>query len=61
MVSFALHDRLTSRSSINLFKNFAPDIVEVRSLNVEVRNYIDVPLQIAGIEVEYPLLVVTNL
>ena len=61
MVSIALHDRLPSRPSINSFKNSAPDIVKVGGASAEVRGYIDVPLQIAGIEVAHPLQVVTNL
>ena len=61
MVSFARYDRLPSRPSINSFKNSAPDIVGVKSASAEVRGYIDVLLQIAGIEVAHPLLVVSNL
>ena len=61
MVSSALYDRLPSRPSINSFKNSAPDIVGVDGASAEVRGYIDVPLQIAGIEVVHPLLVNSNL
>ena len=60
MVSSALHDRLQSRLSINALKNSAPDIVGVGSASAEFRGFIDVPLQIAAIEVAHPLLVVTN-
>ena len=60
MVSSALYDRLPSRPSINSFKNSALNIVGVAGESAEVRGYIDVPLQIAGIEVAHPLLVVTN-
>ena len=49
IMSSALYDRLTSRPSINSFKNSAPDIVGVGGASVEARGYIDVPLQIAGI------------
>ena len=61
MVSSALHNRLPSRPSINSFKIWAPNIVEVGGVSAEVRGYIDGPLQIAGIKVAHPLLVVTNL
>ena len=61
MVSFALHDRLPSRPSINSFKYLAPDIVGVGGASAEVRGYIDMPLQIAGIAVAHPLLVVSEL
>ena len=61
MVSSALYDRLPSRPSINSFKNSAPDIIGVGGASAEVRGYIDVPLQIAGIEVADPLLVVSEL
>ena len=61
MVSSALHDRLPSRPSINSFKNSALDIVVVGGASAEVRGYIDVALQPAGIEVAHLLLVVSNL
>ena len=61
MVSSARYDRLPSRPSINLFRNSAPDIVGVGGASAEVRGYIDVHLQIAGIKVVHPLLVVSNL
>ena len=61
MESSALYDRLPSRSSINSFKNSAPDIVGIDGASAEVRDYIDGSLQIAGIEVAHPLLVVSNL
>ena len=61
MVSSAQHDRLLSRPAINSFKNSAIDIVGVGGESAEVRGYIDVLLQITGIEVAYPLLAVTNL
>ena len=61
MVSSAIHDRLPSRPSINLFKHSAPDIVGVGGASAEVRGDIDVPLQIVGIELAHLLLIVTNL
>ena len=61
MVSSALYDRLPSRPSINSLWNSAFDIVGVGGASVEVRGYIDVPLQIAGIKVADLLLVVSDL
>ena len=61
MVSSAIHDRLPSCFSINLFMNSARDIVTVGNASAEVKGCIDVPLQFAGIEVAHPLLVVSNL
>ena len=60
MVSSALYNRLPLRPSINSFKNLAPDIVGVGNASAKVRGYIDVTLQIAGIEIAHPLLVVSN-
>ena len=61
MVNSALYDLLPSRTAINSFKISASDIVGVGGTNAEVRGYIDVSMQIAGIELAHPLLVVTNL
>ena len=61
MVSSSLHDSLPSRSVINLFKNNVSYIVGVGGASAEVKGYIDVSLQIAGIKVAHPLLIVTNL
>ena len=61
MVYSTLNDRLPSRPSINSFKNSAPNIVGVSGASAEVRGYIDAPLQIVGIEVAHPLLIVLNL
>ena len=61
MVSSAHYIRLPTRPAINSFKNSAPNIVRVSSASAEIRGYIDVPLQIAKIEIARTLLVVTNL
>ena len=61
ILSCALYDSLPWRPSINSFKNSAPDIIGVGGASAKVRGYIDVPLQIAGIEVAHALLVVSNL
>ena len=60
MVSSARYDRLPSRPSINSVKTSTPDIVGICGGRSEVINYIDLPLQIAGIEVAHPLMVVLN-
>ena len=61
IMNSTLHDRLPSRPSINSFKNSAPDIVAVGDASAKVIGYIDVPRQIAGIEVAHSLLVVSEL
>ena len=61
MVSSGLYDLLPSRLSINSFKNSAPHIIGVGGASAEVRGYIDVPLQIARIEVAHSLMVGSNL
>ena len=61
MLSSTLYARLPSKPAIHLFKNSAPEIVGVGGASAEVRGYVDVPLQIAGVEVAHPLLVVQNL
>ena len=60
-ISSALYESLPSRPAINLFKNSSLIIVEVGGASVVVRDYIDVTLQIAGVEMAHLLLLVTNL
>ena len=61
MLSSTLYARLPSKPAIHLFKNSAPDIVGVGGASAKVRGYVDVPLQIVGVEIAHPLLVVQNL
>lgn len=61
MVGFARHDRLPSRPASNSFTNSASNIVAVCGASAEVSIYIDVPLQIAKIEIAHSLPVVTYL
>ena len=60
MMISTLYDRFPSRPSINSCKSSAPDIVGVVGASPDLRHYIDGPLQIAKIEVAYPLLVISN-
>ena len=61
MLCSVLYDQLLIRSAICSFSKSAPDIVRVSGACAEVRGYVDVPLQIAGIEIAHPLLVITSL
>ena len=61
MLSSVLYEQLPSRPAINRFSISAPDIVGVGGASAEVRCYVDVPLQIAGVKIAHPLLVVTDL
>ena len=61
MLSTALYAKLPSKPPIQAFKKPAPDIVGVGGGSAEVKGYIDVPLQLAGVEVAHPLLVLTDL
>ena len=61
MLNSVLYDQLFSRPAICSFSKSAPDIVGVGGASAEVRGYVDVPLQIASIEIAHPLLVVTSL
>ena len=61
MLSSVLYEQFPSRPTINRFSSSAPDIVGVGGASAEVRGYVDVPLQIAEVEIAHPLLVVTDL
>ena len=58
MVSSSLYPLLVSRPPIQSFEKSAPDIVKVGGSRAEYSGFIDVPLNIAGVEVAHPLLVV---
>ena len=51
MVNELLYSKLLTRTPIQSFMKPAPDIVGVGGASAEVKKYIDVPLQIAGVEV----------
>ena len=61
MVSSLLYPLLVSRPPIQSFEKSAPDIVGVGGSRTEYSGFIDLPLEIAGVEVAHPLLVVSNL
>lgn len=61
MMSSKLYERLPKKPRIYKFEKAAPDIVGVGGASAHVKCYVDVPLRIAEIEVERPLLVVDNL
>ena len=61
MLSTALYAKLPSKPPIQPFKNPAPDIVGVCVSSAKVKEYGNVPLQLTGVKVAHPLLVVTNL
>ena len=61
MLSSTLYARLPSKPTIYSFKYSAPNIVGVGGASATVRCYIDVFLQIAGVEIAYVLLIVENL
>ena len=61
MVNKSLYFQLPTRPPIQSFNKPAPDIVGFNGDSAEVKGYIDVPLQIAGVEVADPLLVVSGL
>ena len=61
MLSTALYAQLSSKPPIQPFKQPALDIVGVGGARAKVKMYIDEPLQLGGIEVAHPLLVVTDL
>ena len=61
MLSASLCEKLPSRPPVLSFKNSAPNIVGVGGASAEFKGYIDVPLQLSGVEVTHPLFVVSNL
>ena len=57
-MSKLLYSQLPTRPPIQSVKKTTHDIVGVIGASAEVKGYIDEPLQIAGVEVAHPLLVV---
>ena len=49
------------RASLQLFHKPPPDIVGVAGARPTVRGFVDVPLEIAGVVLHHPLIVVENL
>ena len=61
MVSSSLYPLLVIRPPIQWFEKSAQNIVGVGGSRADYSGFIDVPLEIAGVEVAHPLLVVSNL
>ena len=61
LLNAALYPKLLSQPFILPFKNPAPNIVGVGGASDEVKGYVDVPVQLAGVEVAHSLLVITDL
>ena len=56
-----MYARLRDASLIQPFTRAAPDVVGVGGARAEIRGYIDAPVNIAGVTVHHPLLVVEDL
>ena len=57
MLSASLCEKLPSQPPVLLFGNSAPDIVGDGGASAEIKGYIDMPLQLAGVEVRHHVLV----
>ena len=61
MLSFAMYARLPSAPAIQLFMRAAPNVVGVEGASAEIRGYVDAPVEVAGVAVHHPVLVVEGL
>ena len=61
MLSTALYAKLSSKPPIQPFKKPSTDIVDVGGASAKIKKYVDVLLQLAGVNMAHPLLVVTNI
>ena len=61
MLSTAMYGRLPKAPVIQPFTRAAPDVVGVGGASAEICGYIDTPVEIAGVAVYHPLLVVKGL
>ena len=61
MLSAATYARLPDAPTIQPFLRATVEVVGVGGARAVIRNYIDVPVQVAGVAVLYPLLVVEGL
>lgn len=61
MLSSTLYDRFPSNCAIRQFRNPAHDIVGVCGASAKVKEYVYIYLLIAGVEITYSLLVVSEL
>ena len=56
-----MYTRLHDAPAIQPFTRAAPDVVGVGGASAEIRGYVDVPVEVAGVTVHHPLLVVEGL
>ena len=61
MIPFSTYKQLRRESPILQFDGSPPTIVGVGGAHAEVKGYIDVPIEISGVEVLHPLIVVSQL
>ena len=61
MLSSAFYARLRDARVIQPFTRAAPDVVGVKSASAEIRGDVDAPVEVAGVTVHHPLLVVEGL
>ena len=61
MLSAAMYTRLPDAPAIQPFFRAAPEVVGVGGARAEIRGYVDVPVEVAGVAVRQPLLVVEGL
>ena len=61
MLSSALYARLRDAPTIKPLTRAAPDVIGVGGASVEIRGYVDAPIEIAGVTVQRLLLVVEGL
>ena len=61
MLSSALYARLRDAPTIQPLTRAAPDVIGVGGASVEIRGYVDAPIEIAGVTVQRLLLVVEGL
>ena len=56
-----MYSRLPHAPAIQPFTRAAPDVIGVKGTSAEIRGYVDAPVEIAGVEVHHPQLVVEGL
>ena len=61
MLSNAIYAQLLDAPVIQSFSRSAPEVLAVGSASAAIRGYVDVPVEVAGVTVHHPLLVVEGL
>ena len=61
MLSRGMYSRLRDAPAIQPFTRVAPDVVGDGGASAEIRGYVNVPVEVAGVSVHHPLLVVAGL